>query len=63
EAPPARENKIEQTQLLEEAVPNERLDFGTTEKAIGNDSAMEPVGTIHRSANRGGKTGERKARI
>ena len=62
EASPARENKIEQTQLLE-VIPNERLDFGTTEKAIGNDQIMEPVEAINRAENRGRKTGECKARL
>ena len=62
EASPARENKIEQTQLLE-VIPNERLDFGATEKAIGNDQVMEPVEAINRATNRGRKTEECKARI
>lgn len=62
EAPRARENKIEQTQLLE-AVPDERLDFGKTATAGGNDQAMATVGAINRATNREGETGQRKARL
>ncbi|MHB8988351.1 MAG: hypothetical protein ACYC6S_06170 [Desulfobulbia bacterium] len=62
EAPRAREDKIEQTQLLE-AAPDERLDFGKTATAGENDQAMATVGAINRATNRGGKTGQRKARI
>lgn len=52
EAPHARENKIEQNQLLED-MPNERLDFGAAETASGNDPAMATVGEVHRTTNRG----------
>lgn len=62
EAPRVRENKIEQTQLLED-IPNERLDFGATEKAIGNDKEMASMGAINWATNRGRKTGERKTRV
>ncbi|HCC53481.1 MAG TPA: hypothetical protein DEQ20_00930 [Desulfobulbaceae bacterium] len=61
EAPRARENKIEQTQLLENA-PNERLDFGTKEAAGGNDQTMATVGKINRPSNRERKTSQCKAR-
>ena len=46
--PRARNNKIKQTQLLE-TIPNERMDFGTTETAIGNDQVMAPVGKVDRT--------------
>jgi len=62
EAPRAREDKIEQTQLLEE-IPNERLDFGTTKTAGGTNQELATVGKIDRSTDREGKTGERKARL
>jgi hypothetical protein len=62
EAPHARENKIEQTQLLE-AAPDERLDFGKTATAGGNDQTMATVGAINRATNREGKTSQRKARL
>jgi len=62
EAPRAREDKIEQTQLLENA-PNERLDFGKTATAGGNDKAMATVGEVNRTTDRERKTGQRKARL
>lgn len=62
EAPRARENKIEQTQLLENA-PNERLDFGKTATAGGNDQAMATMGEVNRTTNRERKTGQCKARL
>lgn len=62
EAPRAREDKIEQTQLLE-AAPDERLDFGKTATAGENDQAMATVGAINRATNREGETGQRKARL
>lgn len=62
EAPRAREDKIEQTQLLENA-PNERLDFGTKETAGENDQTMATVGKSNRTPNRERETGQRKARL
>ena len=53
----ARENKIEQTQLLEEASgEQQRLDFGEAKTASGADQNMETVGKIDRAKNRGRKT-------
>ncbi len=63
EAPRARENKIKQTQLLEGTPNEERLDFGTSATASGNDQTMETVGAVNRATNGGRKTGECKARI
>lgn len=61
-APRARENEMEQTQLLE-ATSDERLDFRKTATAGGNDQTMATVGEINRATNRGGKAGQRKARL
>lgn len=62
EAPRARENKFEQTQLLEGTPNEERLDFGTSATTIGINQDMATVGAINRATNRGRKTGERKTR-
>jgi hypothetical protein len=62
--PRARENKIEQTQLLEDASDEQqRLDFGATEKAGETDQNMETVGKIDRAKNSGRKTKISNARI
>lgn len=61
EAPRARENEIEQTQLLEDT-PRERLDFGTTETTSEVDSAMAAMGEIDRAKNRRGQKGQRYSR-
>ena len=42
--------KNQENELLEED-SGERLDFGETATAIGNDSEMETVGAIHGSEN------------
>lgn len=52
EGPRAQENKIEQTQLLED-IPRERLDFGTKKAASGIDPAMATVGKVNRAKDRG----------
>jgi hypothetical protein len=63
EATSPRENKIEQTQLLEGTPNEERLDFGTTSTTGRIDQEMATVGAIHRSANRGREEVECKARV
>jgi hypothetical protein len=54
----ARENTIEQTQLLERRA-DERLDFGEAAAAGGVDQTMATVGTVNRPTNSGRKTGQR----
>lgn len=54
DAPRVRENKIEQTKLLE-ATPNERLDFGEKAKASGTNQAMATVGAVHRAKDNSGQ--------
>lgn len=62
EAPRAREDKIEQNQLLE-AIPNERMDLRAKETAGGTNQELATVGKIDRATDRERKTGERKARL
>ena len=52
---PNQENSkkiIDPTNELMEQKPNERLDFRTTKKAVGNDQEMETVATVNRAKNR-----------
>jgi len=64
QSPRARENKIEQTQLLEEASgEQQRLDFGEAKTASGVDQDLETVGKIDRAKNKGRKTKISNARL